>query len=112
MRRTLDGAHAAGERAVAEAAARDFRYWPARRATARIEPPPADADTVRFGTRVIVERDDGRRQEFRIVGEDEADPSNGLLSYVSPLARALMGRGVGDVVRVGQGEAEVLAIEL
>ena len=39
-----------------------------------------------------------RRQAFRIVGEDEADPRNGSVSYVSPVARALIGRAAGDVV--------------
>ncbi|MET0706745.1 MAG: GreA/GreB family elongation factor, partial [Tardiphaga sp.] len=54
--------------------------------------------------------DDGRKQTFRIVGEDEADPSRGTISHVSPLARQLFGKGVGEVVRVGAGEAEILAI--
>ena len=55
-------------------------------------------------------RDDGREQSFRIVGEDEADPAQGTISHVSPLARALFGKAVGDVVRAGQGEAEIKAI--
>jgi transcription elongation GreA/GreB family factor len=45
------------------------------------------------------------------VGEDEAGPSQGTLSYVSPLARALIGRQVGDVVRVESSEAEILEIK-
>jgi transcription elongation GreA/GreB family factor len=64
---------------------------------------------VHFGSTVTIERD-GRRQTFRIVGEDEADPAQGTLSYVSPLARALTGKGVGDVVHVGNSDAEILAI--
>ena len=64
-----------------------------------MQPPPADCDSVRFGCQVTIERDDGRRQTFRIVGEDEADPAEGTLSYVAPLARALIGKEVGDVVR-------------
>ena len=64
-----------------------------------------------FGSRVTIERDDGRTQTFRIVGEDEADPAEGLLSYVSPLARALTGKRVGEIVPAGQSEAEILAIE-
>ena len=70
-----------------------------------------ETSTVRFGNRVTIARDDGRTQTFRIVGEDEADPAEGLLSYVSPLARALTGKRVGDVVPAGQSEAEILAIE-
>ena len=55
-------------------------------------------------------RDDGRRQTFRIVGEDEADPRNGSISYVSPVARALIGKTPGDVVTAGDREIEVLSI--
>jgi len=60
---------------------------------------------------VALVRADGRRQSFRIVGEDEADPARGTLSYVSPLARALLGKGVGDTARVGGGDVEIVAIE-
>ena len=74
-------------------------------------PQTQESPTVRFGNRVTIERDDGRTQTFRIVGEDEADPAEGFLSYVSPLARALTGKRVGDIVPAGQSEAEILAIE-
>lgn len=90
--------------------ARDLRYWTARRATAEVIAPPKQSRTVAFGSKVTIERDDGRRQTFAIVGEDEADPQRGMLSYVSPLARALLGKAVGDVAVVGKGEAEVIAI--
>ena len=76
----------------------------------RIVPDPSDNSQVRFGSSVTIARDDGRKQTFRIVGEDEADPSRGTISHVSPLARQLFGKGVGEVVRVGAGEAEILAI--
>jgi transcription elongation GreA/GreB family factor len=65
---------------------------------------------VRFGCTAAVERDDGRSQSFRIVGEDEADPEHGTLSHVSPLARALMGKRVGDSVRVVAHEFEISKI--
>jgi transcription elongation GreA/GreB family factor len=91
-------------------ATRDLRYWSARRATAQLSEPEPAPGQVQFGRTVEVERDDGRRQTFRIVGEDEADPAQGRISYVSPLARALMGAAVGDVVTVGGGEVEVLAV--
>ena len=58
------------------------------------------------------ERQDGRRQTYRIVGEDEADPAKGTLSYVSPLAQALMGKEIGDTVPIGQGQAEIIAIDI
>jgi len=91
-------------------ATRDLRYWSARRATAQLSEPEPVAGQVQFGRTVEVERADGRRQTFRIVGEDEADPAQGRISYVSPLARALMGAAVGDVVSVGGGEVEVLEV--
>lgn len=111
LRGALAKAQADGDRAAIAAVSRDLRYWTARRATAELVPPADRADEVHFGLRVTIERDDGRRQSFRIVGQDEADPAAGLLSYVSPLARALMGRRVGEVVPAGSGEAEIVAIE-
>jgi transcription elongation GreA/GreB family factor len=89
---------------------RDLRYLSARRATVQLVPAPDQTDEVRFGSTVTIERDDGRRQTFTIVGEDEADPAKGTLSYVSPVAQALMGRSVGDLVAAGAGEAEILEI--
>ena len=65
---------------------------------------------MRFGHTVTIARDDGRKQTFCIVGEDEADPARGSLSHISPLARALFGKRIGDVVGVGNGEAEILKI--
>jgi transcription elongation GreA/GreB family factor len=65
---------------------------------------------VRFGSTVTIERDDGRRQTWRIVGEDEADPAKGTLSYVAPLARALVGKVVGDTVTVAGSDAEIVAV--
>ena len=106
----LAEAQTAEDREKIAAAHRELRYWTARRATAELQPPPADCEQVRFGCRVTLERDDGRKQTFRIVGEDEADPTAKTLSYASPLARALIGKEVGDTVRVGQGEAEILSI--
>jgi transcription elongation GreA/GreB family factor len=103
-------AQAAADRAALNVAARDLRYWSARRSSAEVVIPPDDAAEVHFGSRVTIERADGRRQTWRIVGEDEADPSKGTLSYVSPLARALMGKGVGDRVRAGAGDAEIISI--
>ena len=91
-------------------AGRDLRYWTARRSTAVVAPEPHDNSVVRFGHTVTIVRDDGREQTFGIVGEDEADPARGTISHVSPLARALFGKGVGDVVSVAGGEVEILSI--
>ncbi len=104
-------AQASADRAALAAARRDLRYWTARRATARVVPAPADPSEVRFGTAVTIMRDDGREQTFRIVGEDEADPAQGSVSHASPLARAMFGKRVGDVVRAGAGEAEIIRIQ-
>jgi transcription elongation GreA/GreB family factor len=93
------------------AASRDMRYFAERLRTAQLMPDPVERDTVAFGSRVTFARDDGRRQTFRIVGEDEADPRAGSISYVSPVARALIGKAVADRVVLADHEIEVLAIE-
>jgi len=103
-------AQATANRAGLAAASRDLRYWTVRRATARVVAAPVDASEVRFGSSVTILRDDGREQRFRIVGEDEADPAQGSISHVSPLARSMLGRRVGDVVAAGAGEAEIIGI--
>jgi transcription elongation GreA/GreB family factor len=97
-------------RAVAPAA-RDLRYYTARVASAQVKAPPAKADVVGFGHEVTFEREDGRKQVFQIVGEDEADPASGSISYVSPVARALTGKSAGDVVTVNGQEIEITAIK-
>jgi len=102
---------ALSDRPATAAAARDLRYWSARRATARIVPASTDLSRVRFGTTVSIIRDDGRQQTFRIVGEDEADPAKGSISHVSPLARAMLGKGIGEVVRAGNDDAEIISIK-
>ncbi len=102
-------AQAAEDKVALAKTSRDLRYWTARRASAQVVQPPQDTAEVHFGSTVTIERD-GRRQTFRIVGEDEADPAQGTLSYVSPLARALTGKSVGDVVHVGSSDAEIVAI--
>ena len=104
-------AQAVADREALAVAARDLHYWQQRRASAQLIPPPPDKDTVHFGSIVTIERDDGRRQKWQIVGEDEADPARGTLSYVSPVARALVGRKVGDVVQAGNSGAEIVAID-
>jgi transcription elongation GreA/GreB family factor len=89
---------------------RDLRYLAARLRTAQLVPDPTSIDTVAFGSTVTFRRDDGRVQTYRIVGEDEADPKAGSISYVSPVARLLMGKAVGDVVETGGQELEIIAI--
>jgi transcription elongation GreA/GreB family factor len=103
-------AQASGDGGALAAVARDMRYWTERRNSAQLIAAPENPDHVQFGVTVTIERDDGRRQTFRIVGEDEADPSHGSISYVSPVAHALMGKEVGDVVRAGNSDAEIVEI--
>ena len=103
-------AQAAEDKVGLAKTARDLRYWTARRNTAQVVHPPSDATAVHFGSTVTIEREEGRQQTYRIVGEDEADPTRGTLSYVSPLARALTGKAVGDVVQAGNSDAEIVAI--
>jgi transcription elongation GreA/GreB family factor len=105
-------AEAAGDRIAMGNASRDIRYWAARRASAeRIEPVSTEAG-VRFGMAVTLRYGDGRDRVWRIVGEDEADASAGRISHVSPLARALFGRDVGDEIHVGPQSAEIIAIDV
>jgi len=78
---------------------RDLRYWLARRASAHVvEPNNADTRQIRFGIWVTLLTDEGVEQQFKLVGEDEADPAAGLISWTAPVAQALIGREVGEEV--------------
>ena len=89
---------------------RDMRYFAARVRTAQVTTDPASTDTVFFGSTVTFKRDDGRVQKYRIVGEDEADPKAGSISFVSPVARLLMGKAVGDEVEASGQKLEIISI--
>ena len=66
-----------------------------------VEPAAGDADVVSFGSTVeVADEASGRTMEYTLVGATEADPSAGLLSAESPMARALIGARVGDGVTV------------
>ena len=99
-----------GDREAVAAAAREIRYWNARLASAEVVKLPSDKSIASFGTTVAVRRDDGREQSFRIVGEDEADPSRGTVSYVSPLAQAVLSHGPGEAVMIAGREALILDV--
>lgn len=97
------------------AAERDIRYLEARLRTAiLIDPATLPEDEVAFGLIVTVADEDGTERRFQITGEDEADPALGRIAAHSPLARALMGGHVGDVVTwrkpSGAEELEILSI--
>ena len=104
------GGAADGDRTAMARATRDLRYWSARRATAQLLERDPSRTVVQFGDQVTFEREDGRVQTFRIVGEDEADPAKGSISYVAPIARVLLGKAVGDVSAAPGGEIEITAI--
>lgn len=89
---------------------RDMRYFTARVRTAQVVAKPASIELVAFGSTVTFRRDDGRVQTYHIVGEDEADPKAGSISFVSPVARLLMGKAVGDVAGAPGQEIEIMAI--
>ena len=113
--RELDGqrqaARAADDAPLRACIERDLRYWSARRASARLVEPAAATGQVRFGMRVTLQLNSGATQAFRLVGEDEADAAQGLLSWMAPLAQSLLGREVGDSVPFQGSEAELLSIE-
>lgn len=86
-----------------------------RIASAELVPTPERPhDTVRFGATVTVEGSSGVRR-YRIVGVDEADAARGDIAFVSPLARALLGRAAGDAVRLraprGDEQLDIVAVD-
>lgn len=89
---------------------RDLRYFAERLRTAQLVPPPEGAETVSFGSTVTFSREDGRVQTYRIVGEDEADPKSGTISYASPIAQALLGKTVDEVATLGNQDLEIIKI--
>ena len=100
-----------GDRQAAATASREVRYWRARRASAEVVKPLSARGRASFGTTVTLRMNDGREQSFRIVGEDEADPSRGTVSYLSPLARAVLTRGPGEMVEIAGQEAVILDVQ-
>ena len=91
---------------------RDLRYLSVRLKDAiLVEPTNQDRSTVLFGAIVKVEDEAGELLEFHVVGEDEADIAQHKVSYVSPIAKALIGRKVGDSVR-WKRPAGILELEI
>jgi len=86
---------------------RDLRYWTARQVSAELAPCPT-GDKVEFGVAVTF-RLRGSEKTFRIVGDDEADPAAGLLSFNAPLARSMMGAEAGEVLAFG-GEDDAIEV--
>ena len=93
-----------------EEAKRDLRYWRTRLATAQLAPPPPD-DEIGFGARVSF-RHRGAVRTIDIVGDDEADPSAGRIAFSAPIARAMMGSVVGDMVDFGGQDDAIEILEI
>ncbi len=79
-----------------------------------VDPGQLSGDRVRFGATVTVEDDSGATRIWRIYGEDEVDIAKGILSWLSPLGKAMMDRTVGDTVTYAApgGEREVEIIDV
>ena len=92
----------ASDEATVTAIKRDLRYWHTRQITAEIANVPA-GDKVEFGVgaRVIL---NGKARMLWIVGDDEADPAAGMISFKAPLSRAMFGAKVGDSLPFGDVE--------
>jgi transcription elongation GreA/GreB family factor len=112
LREEFAKAEASGERERIALVSRDLRYWNARRENAEVSVPDADSKVVRFGMRVTVEDDAGKKKTWTLVGEDEADAAQGKISHVSPMAQAMFGKEVGDVVTVSGKDWEIVALDI
>lgn len=95
-----------------EAAKRDLRYWRTRQATAQLVPSPSGS-AVEFGCTVTC-RLNGKERTLTLVGDDEANPAAGLISFSAPLARAMMQAQRDDLVPYGgkPDAIEIVAIEV
>lgn len=119
IRRTLDDLDAqiaaCGDEAQLAWLKRDQRYWSARAGSAQVIEAPEDPEEVAFGTRVTFRRDGGKPETVELVGEDEANPAEGRLSWVCPLAHCMLGAMVGETVecesRSPAIRVEILEIE-
>ncbi|ODT06427.1 MAG: transcription elongation factor [Mesorhizobium sp. SCN 65-20] len=110
LREELARAEADADRERIATISRDLRYWQSRRETAELSVPEQASPVVRFGMKVVIEDDDGKRNAWRIVGEDEADAAKGSISHVSPMARALFGKTVGEVATVNGHDWEIVEL--
>ncbi len=99
-----------------EALDRRIRFYRDRVANMTVvDPGSQDKDSVHFGAAVTVADEDGNEKSYRIVGVDESDPAKGKISWISPIAKALISARVGDVVTLelpdGNAELEILQID-
>ena len=104
-------AHAGNPAAIASLQ-RDLRYWQTRQVTADLAPLPSGAK-VEFGTEVRFTLN-GKPRTLRIVGDDEAAPAAGLISFNAPLSRAMLGAQAGELLPFGDVEdaIEILSVDV
>ena len=80
-----------------------------------VEPKKQDPERVSFGTTVSVLVNDKNKHIYKIVGVDESDPSKGLISWISPLAKAMLSKSIGEILKVnlpkGESKMKILRIE-
>lgn len=91
---------------------RDLRYWQQRKASARLTEPETPPVKIRFGMRVALREDDGSERSFVLVGEDEANPATGRISWASPVGQLLLGNEVGDEIQLQGKRAEIVRIDI
>lgn len=96
--------------AAREHANRELRYWKTRRSTAEVAPTP-DGEQVAIGTGVTI-RLNGAERRIAIVGHDEADPAAGRVGYAAPLAKALLGAAVGELLPFAGKENAIEVLEI
>jgi transcription elongation factor GreB len=112
--RSENGDYIYGKRRLREIDRR-IRFLTQRLESAEIiDPLQQKKDRVLLGASVVVENSEARRCTYRIVGQDEIDPSKGWVSWVAPVAKALLNTRVGDVVllKTPQGEDELEVLEI
>ena len=96
--------------AVRSSIQRDLRYWTTRQVTAEVAPVPC-GDRVELGTQVGILLN-GKPKAFHIVGDDEAAPAAGLISFNAPLSRAMLGAEVGEVIPYGDVSDAIEILEI
>ena len=87
-----------------------MRYWQQRKSSAKLVEPEATPAKARFGVRITLRYEDGTERSYTLVGEDEADPAHGSISWISPIAQSLIGRELGDEVNLQGQRAEIIAL--
>ena len=110
LRDELAKAESDGDRERIALMSRDLRYWNSRRESAELSVPDPDSDVVRFGMTVTIKDEDGKKNSWKMVGEDEADAAQGTISHASPMALALFGKKVGEIATVNGKEWEIVKL--